>query len=261
MRNLLLLLFASTLLIACNNADNKTADAAKNTDLIQQNLKGKVQRLEESSSTIDSAGSSKPDSSSYINDFDEKGYQTSYVTNDINGKAKEEQAIEHYEGGQVKGFVTKNAQGKQTVKWEIAIDSNGKYSGAKVYDSSNKLTSIWKELAENEYGQVIKGTEYKEDGTLKSSFVNNYDSTHYIGGQSKDSSGKETFHSSITLNDKGDPSEESTTTVTKDTSKTEKFSYKYDSYDDKGNWTQRTSYNEKGKPVKVIKRTISYYKD
>ena len=60
---------------------------------------------------------------------------------------------------------------------------------------------------------------------------------------------------------KATPSEESTTTVTKDTSKTEKFSYKYDSYDDKGNWTQRTSYNEKGKPVKVIKRTISYYKD
>jgi len=261
MRNLLFLLSASTLLIACNNADKKTAEAAKNTDLIQQNLKGKVQRFEESSSTIDSAGASKPDSSSFINEFDEKGYQISYVTKDINGKTKEEQAIEHYEGGQVKGFVVKNAQGKQTMKWEIAIDSSGKYSGAKVYDSTGKLSSIWKELAENEYSQVIKGTEYKEDGSLKSSFVNNYENAHYTGGASKDSTGKETFRSSITLNDKGDPSEESTTTVTKDTAKTEKFTYKYDNYDDKGNWTQRTNYNEKGKPVKVIKRTITYYKD
>jgi len=261
MKKILFLLFVSTLFIACNNADKKTAEGAKNTDLIQQNLKGKVQRFEESSSTMDSTGASKPDSSSFINEFDEKGYQTSYVTKDINGKTKEEQAIEHYEGGQVKGFVTKNAQGKQTLKWEITIDSSGKYNGAKVYDSTGKLSSVWKELAENDYGQVTKGTEYKEDGALKSSFVNNYDNAHYIGGLSKDSTGKETFRSAITLNDKGDPSEESTTTVTKDASKTEKFTYKYDDYDDKGNWTQRTSYNEKGKPVKVIKRTITYNKD
>ena len=261
MKQLFFALIASTFFIACNNADNKTAEAAKNTDLIQQNLKGKVQRFEESSATIDSAGASKPDSSSFINVFDEKGYQTSYVTKDINGKTKEEQTIDHYEAGQVKGFVVKNAQGKQRMKWEITIDSNGKYSGAKVYDSTDKISSVWKELSENEYSQVIKGTEYKEDGSLKSSFVNNYDNAHYIGGVSKDSTGKETFRSSITLNDKGDASEESTTTVTKDTSKTEKFTYKYDNYDDKGNWIQRTTYNEKGKPIKVIKRTIAYYKD
>lgn len=261
MKKLLFLLSASAIFAACNNADKKTADAPKNTDLIQQNLKGKVQRLEESSSTIDSAGASKPDSASFINEFDEKGYQTSYVQKDINGKVKETQTITHYEGGQTKEVIVKNAEGKQTMKWEISIDSSGKYSGAKVYDSTGKLSSIWKELTENEYGEVTKGNEYKEDGSLKSSFTNNYDSGHYTGGMGKDSSGKETFHSSLTLNDKGDASEESRTTVMKDSTKTEKFTYKYDSYDDKGNWTQRTTYNEKGKPVKLTKRTVSYYRD
>lgn len=261
MKKLLFLLCASTLFIACNNADKKTADAAKNTDLIQQNLKGKVQRFEESSSTIDSTGTSKADSTSFANEFDEKGYQTSYVQKDINGKVKENQTITHYEGGQTKDVIIKNGEGKQTMKWEISIDSIGKYNGAKIYDSTGKVSSIWKALDENEYGQVIKGTEYKENGSLKSSFSSVYDGAHYTGGWGKDSAGKETFHSSITLNDKGDASEESTTTVTKDTSKTEKFTYKYDKYDDKGNWIQRTTYNEKGKPVKLTKRIVTYYKD
>jgi hypothetical protein len=261
MKKLLFLLSTSILFVACNNADKKTADAAKNTDLIQQNLKGKVQRFEESSSTIDSTGTSKADSTSFTNDFDEKGYQTSYVQKDITGKVKEDQAITHYEGGQTKEVIIKNGEGKQTMKWELTIDSSGKYSGAKVSDSAGKISSIWKDLSENEYSQVTKGTEYKEDGSLKSSFSSTYDGAHYTGGWSKDSTGKENYRSSITLNDKGDASEESRTTVTKDSAKTEKFTYKYDSYDDKGNWIQRTTYNEKGKPVKLTKRTVTYYKD
>jgi len=63
------------------------------------------------------------------------------------------------------------------------------------------------------------------------------------------------------LNDKSDPIEETTTTLEKGSTKTEKLTYKYDTYDDKGNWVQRTTYNEKGKPSKIVKRTITYYKD
>lgn len=37
--------------------------------------------------------------------------------------------------------------------------------------------------------------------------------------------------------------------------------YKYDSFDDKGNWTQRTQSDENGKPEKITKREITYYKD
>jgi len=262
MKKLLLLLSSAALFVGCNNENKKTAEASKNTDLIQQNLKGNVQQLEETSSTIDSTGASKADSASYVTGFDEKGYQISFVTKDINGKVKEDQTITHYEGGQAKDVIIKNGEGKQTSKWEIMIDSSGKYSSAKIYDSTGKVSSIWKDLSENEYSQVTKGTEYKEDGSVKSSFANNYDNNaHYLGGWGKDSSGKETYHSSITLNDKGDAAEESRTSVTKDSTKNEKFTYKYDSYDEKGNWTQRTTNDDKNKPVKITKRTFTYFKD
>lgn len=261
MKKILFLLLAAAVFTACSNEEKKTTDAPKNTSLITQNLKGKVQRYEVSSSTIDSTGASKADSTKYVNEFDEKGYQTSSVTKDLNDKVKQSQTFTHYEGGQVKGVVYKNSDGKQTMKWEMTIDSNGKYNGATVYDSAGKVSSIWKELKENEYGQVTAGTEYKENGSVKSSFANNYDKAIYTGGIVKDSSGKETLRNTIKLNDKGDASEQTRTTVTKDSTKTKKFTYKYDSYDEKGNWTQLTTFDEKGKPIKVTKRTFTYYKD
>ena len=120
-------------------------------------------------------------------------------------------------------------------------------------------------ITENEFGEVLTGTEYHPpDNTLKSSFVNNYDKMYYyIGGVGKDSTGKRNFSipTNVKLNDKGDPIEQTTTTVMKDSTKTETLTYKYDSSDDKGNWTQRTEYNEKGKPSKIVKRSYTFYND
>ena len=82
-----------------------------------------------------------------------------------------------------------------------------------------------------------------------------------VTGTVTDSTGKTSYTGSVKLNDKGDPIEETTTTPEKDSTKTEVVTYKYDATDDKGNWTQRTTYNDKGKATKVIKRTITYFKD
>src|ERR1041385_6859605 len=125
MKKLFLFLSAGVLIIACNNEKKAGEVTAKNTDLIQQNLKGKVQHFEETSSTIDSTGASKKDSVSNTQNFDEKGYQTTFITKNITGKIKEEQTVTHYDGGQTKDVTIKNGDGKQTMKWEITIDSSG----------------------------------------------------------------------------------------------------------------------------------------
>lgn len=259
MKKVLFLLLATSLFVACNNSEEQKTDVPKNTDILSQNLKGNVQSFDESSINIDSTGVSKPDSSSFTTTFDEKGYTTGYVVKDIDGKVKETQTITHYDGGQTKDVIVKNNDGKQTNRWEIKIDNTGKYTEARVYDSTDKLSSTWKDLAENEYGQVTKGTEYKTDGSVKGSFENMYDGPRNIGGVGKDSTGKETYRSTIKLNDKKDPAEQSSTTVTKDGTKDEKRTYTYDNYDEQGNWTQRTTMNEQGKPIKITKRTFVYY--
>ena len=136
-----------------------------------------------------------------------------------------------------------------------------KYMEAKVYDSTDMLSSIWRDLTQNEYDVVISGTEYKTDNKIKTSFVNTYKGPLFIGNISKDSSGKEVYRSEYKLDDKGFISESSSTEVMKDTTKTTRYTYKYDSFDEKGNWTQRTRFDDKGKAVKIQKRKITYYKD
>ncbi|MFI5134057.1 MAG: hypothetical protein ACHQEB_06960 [Chitinophagales bacterium] len=260
MKKLLLLLSAGVLLIACNN--EKKTEGPKNTDLISQNLKGKVQHTEEMEYAVDSTGKmGAMDSIINTQDFNEKGYQSGFASKNSKGETKSAGMLTQYDNGATKSVESKT-KGVTSFRMEIGIDSNGKYNSAKSFDSSGKMTSYYKDLTENEYGEVLTGTEYHMDNTLKSSFVNSYDKDgHNIGGVGKDSTGKETFHSVIKLNDKGDPIEQTTTTVMKDSTKTETVTYKYDSYDDQGNWTQRTEYNDKGKATKIVKHSYTYYKD
>lgn len=255
------LLLAVTIFAACNNEEEKAAEDPKNTHLITQNLKGAVQHYEVSTSWIDSTGAAKSDSSISIYEIDEKGYTTSYTTKDLAGTLKGEQTFSYYEAGQLKEIFVKNGEGKQIRKWELSVDSSGMHNGAKVYDSAGKITSVWKNVKENEYGQAISGSEYNEDGSFKYYFEGKYDKANLVGEMGKDSTGTEHYRSTITLNDKGDASGITRWTKTKDSSVTEKFTYKYDSYDEKGNWTQMTTYNEKNKPTEVTKRTFTYYKD
>jgi len=261
MKKLLLFFAGSGFLVACNNsAEVKLASMAKNTDVIQQNLKGKVQEFTETSFTVDSAGHSKVDSVVGINSFDEKGYQSKYVTKDSSEKIHTEQSLSHDERGNMTELTTMT-NGKQTFKLTTEIDKDGKYSGGKSYDSTGKQDSYYTDLSTNENGIVYAGKQHFVDGRIKATWDNKYDGAIYVSGSSTDSTGKVSYTGSVKVNDKGDPIEETSTTRQKDSTKTEKMTYQYDGYDDKGNWLQRTTYNEKGKPTRIVKRSFTYYKD
>jgi hypothetical protein len=257
MKKFFLALSAGVFFIACNN--EKKADSPKNTDLIQQNLKGKLQQFEETSYTIDSAGNSKMDSSINITDFDEKGYQTKYINKDLSGKITMEQTITRYDNGAAKEIVNMK-DGKQTFKLTIDIDKDGKYSAAKTYDSTGKQDSHYTDIKENEYGIVYAAFRHFTNGKTES-FDLKYDGPNFVGGVATDSLGRTSYSGVVTLNDKGDPIKDSSMTLVKDSTKRETITYKYDSYDDKANWTQRTTFDDKGKQTKTVKRKYTYYKE
>ncbi|MEP6616071.1 MAG: hypothetical protein ABJA57_05800 [Ginsengibacter sp.] len=259
MKKLLFLFSAGMILFACNTSST-TESSARNTDLFQQNLKGKVQSYTEQAYTVDSTGKSVKDSVMNVTELDEKGYSIKAETKDSTGKVKEETMLTRYEGGTPKEITTKT-NGKQTKKFVIDLDSNKKFGLVKVYDSTEKMTSYYKEITQDEYENVLGATEYTPENKFKSSFAQTYTNGLYAGTVGKDSSGKESYRSTYKMDDKGNWIEGSETNVMKDTTKTTVSTYKYDSLDDKGNWTQRTQYNDKNKPVKIIKRTFTYYKD
>jgi hypothetical protein len=238
-----------------------SAESARNTDLLQMNLKGSVQSFTETSYAVDSSGKmGKVDSIFTENDFDKKGYLTDVDQKDQAGKVHTKQNFTRFDNGAVKEFNTIK-DGRQNSRLVTELDKDGKYIGGKTYDSTGRQDSYYKDLATNEYGIVYAGKQYTMANKLKGTFDMKYEKANFVGGTATDSTGKTSYQGSIKLNDKGDPIEETSTTLQKDSTRTEKMTYKYDTYDDAGNWTQRTTYNEKGKPGKVVKRTYSYYKD
>ena len=191
--------------------------------------------------------------------YDEKGYGTAYISNNKAGTDKEESVMTHDDKGLFTSQkTTKN--GKPLSMVSVKVD-NGKYSSAQSFDSTNKMDFYFADLTSNDYDRLTGFKQYKPDSTLKMSMTNTYDKLFLKGQSAKDSAGKETYSSVLKLDDKNNLIESNTREVTKDSTTNKTTKYRYDSFDDKGNWTQRTEMDGNGKPVKIVKRTITYYKD
>jgi len=262
MTKLLLFVSLSFLIYSCNNqgAQHVSADSPKNTDLIQMNLKGSVQSMTESSYTADSLGKTdKVDSITTEFFFDDGGYLQKQTSKDQTGAITEELNFTRNEKGTLTEF-TNVKKGKLWSRLVTDIAEDGlTYTGGRTFDSTGKQDSYYGDLKTNEYGIVYAGKQYKLDSTIKNEWEMKFDKANFVGGISKDSTGKESYNGSVNLNDKRDAASETSTTRDKDSTKTESFTYTYDKYDDKGNWLQRTAVKD-GKTSKILKREFIYFK-
>ena len=259
MKKIVFLLTASLIAFSC--ADSKKG-APKNTDLLVDNLSGKVEQTSEITYTTDSTGKTLEQDSCCVvtTRYDEKGYGSSYMSENKAGTDKQQTIYSHDDKGSVTSLKsTKN--GKPLSMISIRFDKDGKYSGAQSYDSTNKMDSYYTDIQSNEYGQLTSFKQYNPDSTLKMSMTSTFDKQFFTGNTIKDSSGKETYSSKVKLDERNNLIERTTKTVTKDSTINKTARFRYDSFDDKKNWTQRTEMDEKGQPVKITKRTIIYYKE
>lgn len=254
-------MLAGTILVSCKDSKKETTAVVKNNDWTSQNLKGMVKSTEQTTYTPDSAGKTGEMDSCCIvtEEYDDKGYTTSSTRKDSKGNNGETTTMTRYEKGQMKA-VTYSKSGKNTGGMEIDIDKDGKYSGARELDSAGKLLFYYTGITEDEYGAVTSGTRHKPDSSVFGTFKNEYKNGIQVGNSYTDSSGKEMSSSKSELNDKGDVVKTTETNAGKDSTTTTVTTYTYDSWDEQGNWTQRTTYNDKGKATKVTKRTLTYYK-
>jgi hypothetical protein len=254
------------LMTACNQ--NQSASSVSNaaTDVSSENLKGNVTQVETASYIIDSTGKTGPLDEKTIEKFDSSGYTVSFVSMNAKDSIKFQTKYQHTATGFLTDMQSTGAKDEKKFSMVIDYDSTGKYKLAKSYDSTGKMDVYYTDITSNNLGMVTGAKGYHPDSTLKLTFSNDYDSVYFLGNNSKDSVGKETYASKVKLNDKKDMAEFNETTVTTDP-KTKKDStthkvttYTYDGLDSNGNWTQQTSLNEKGKPVKIVKRIITYKK-
>jgi hypothetical protein len=254
MKKILLFFIVLVSFIACKNNQIR-----KNTGIIQQNLKGQVQTLTEITTNLDSTGNAKSDSTIKISEFNSGGYNTTVTLKDSSGKIIQIQTLVLNSDGTV-NEMKKSKDGKQIYRFTAEVDKSGNYISGKSYDSTNNQDGYMADLKTNEYGIIYSGKEYFMNGKIKNSWDAKYEGPNYVGYTAIDSVGK-TSNGTAKLNEKGDAIKENYTYYEKDSAITKNYSYKYDSYDDKGNWTQRSTYDEKEKKESVVKRVFAYYKD
>jgi hypothetical protein len=256
------ILFACFFMLACNNEGNKSAESKVTfSDLVAENLKGDISSIEETPFQTDSTGKAGAMDSCCIavTEYDENGNVVKYNTKDSKGTLKEEGEITRYENGMWKG--QKNMKdGKTNNSIETSMDDKGNYTGALAYDSTGKLEFYYTGLSQNEQGQITGWKQYDKDSVFRAEGANTFDKYKQLSYTMKDSVGKVKNSGATKYNDKGEQVENSNTNVTKDSTVTTVTKYTYETYDDMGNWTQRTTYNDKGKATKITKRVYTYRK-
>jgi len=253
MKKLLLCILVSASLTACTNKQTPN-----NTSLIQQNLKGKVQTISEITINFDSTGNEKSDSTIKISDFNSDGYITTITSKDSSGSITEIQTIALNTNGTV-SEVKKSKDGKQISRFKTELDKDGNYTGGKSYDSANNQDGYVTDFKTNEYGILYSGKEHLMNGKIKNSWDAKFEGPNFIGYNATDSVGRNS-NGTVKLNEKGDAINEIYNYYENDKAVTKNYNHTYDSYDNKGNWTQRSTF-EQDKKTTIVKRVFTYYKD
>jgi hypothetical protein len=260
MKRIVIIATGLFLLAACNNSNEKKV---KYSDLANDHVKGNVQTIEDSPYQVDSTGKAGTMDSCCIDvtQYDENGNAIKFTSRDSKGTVKNESVFTRHESGLWTGSTDTKDGGKPTGSMKVTVDDKGQYTIAQSFDSAGKPDRRYTGITQNEYGQVLGWKEYDKDSVFRQSGESKYDKGLFAGFTAKDSLGKVKSTSSAKYNDKGEQTEFSNTTITRDSTTTKVTKYTYDAHDDMGNWTQRTEWNEKGKATKIIKRVYNYRKE
>jgi len=257
-----LIIMAGLFVLACNNEKDKEADKKVIfSELASQNLKGDISSIEESPYKTDSTGKiGEMDSCCIsVSEYDENGNGTKSVSKDSKGTITSESVMTHHPNGLFKSM-TNIEKGKNRGGFETEMDDKGNYTVAREIDSNGKGGIYYTNIKLNEVGEVIGWKQYNKDSVFTGEGEAKYDKHMQLSFTFKDSVGVVKNSSSTKYNDKGEQTESSNTNTTKDTTTTHVTKFTYDSHDDMGNWTQRTTWNDKGKATGVAKRSYTYRK-
>lgn len=256
------IIFLSAIITFSFSCNEKKQELPKNSDLLSDNLKGKVEQTVTTNYRVDGTGKiGDQDSCCVVTvKYDKKGYLTEYTSSNKAGTDVDKETMTRYANGAMKD-IKNSKNGNQTFAVSLKVDNDGKYISAEQLDSSNKLKYYFNEITQNDYGQLTGMKKYNADSTFGGTMADNYDKSKFTSGESKDSSGKVIQSSVSKYDDKNNIIESDVKNVVKDSTINRVTKYKYDSFDDQGNWTQRTETNGNGKLLKIIKREITYYND
>lgn len=261
MKNLLSIILTATLIFACGESMQEAATViAKDSSWAIRNLQGMVQSIEETTFSADENGTiGEMDSCCIETDvFNEQGYRVSFSEKDSKGNDGRNGVTERREDGQ---FISaKNYKnGKQIWSRTVTFDAEGNALYTMDADSSGQNTYYYSDIKENEDGLLMGGKMHKADSTFMGNWSRKYTNGIRTGSGWENVDGIEMNDYTGELNEKGFVEKMTVVKKDKEGSTTEVRTFTYDSFDDAGNWTQRSRYDD-GKLAKVQKRKYTYFK-
>jgi hypothetical protein len=262
MKNVLIIM-AGLFVLACNNQKSKEGETkVKYSDLKNDHLSGDVLSIEESPYQVDSLGKIGSMDSCCIDfvEYDGNGNVIKFTSKDSKGTVKNQSVYTRHESGLWTGSTDTKEGGKPTGSMKVGVDDKGHYTIAEAFDSTGKLDVYYTDTKQNDFGQILAWKQFDKDSVFRMEGAATYDKSLQTAFVMKDSVGKMKSSSSYKYNEKGEQTEVTNTNVTKDSTTTKVTKYTYDSHDEKGNWTQRTAWDEKGKATKITKRVYTYGK-
>jgi hypothetical protein len=250
------LLAGMFLMASCNQQDSSKT---KYSELRAGNLNGDIERIVETPYQVDDTGAPTTMDSCCISitEYDENGNSIKNTEKESNENVKSEAVFTRHENGLFASNV-ESENGKIKNSFKLSFDESGKWKFGEAFDSSGKMEFYYDGISQNEYGQVASWVQHKPDSSLGVSAMLKYDKNLMTEMTTKDSSGKVNYTSVAKYDDKGQQVEVTNTTIGKDSTTVKVITYSYDTHDDQGNWTQRTTYDENGKATKVVKREYTY---
>ena len=263
MKKISILLSGIFLLAACNSGEKTSSSGTKMvlSDIASENLKGDISSYEDTPYKTDSSGKIGEMDSCCITttEYDENGNGIKNISKDSKGDGKSETVMTRNANGSFKSAAN-TEKGKSTGGFDTKIDDKGNYTWAGEIDSNGKSGIYYTNITQTENGLVTGWKQYDKDSVFRQSGENVYENNLQMSFTLKDSTGKTKSTTTNKYNDKNELIEVSNTNITKDSTTTKVTKYTYDAHDEMGNWTQRTTWDDKGKATAITKRKYTYRK-
>ena len=223
------------------------------------NLKGQILSIEQTRHTPNPLNNELRQDSCCVfkMEYDEAGNLLKRASFTTQGILNDMVSCTYHPNGLLKEQTFSNKDNKITYRELFDIDANGNYVGGKMYNEAGELHRNVKVEGQNAFGQWTKVILYTASGALYRTETYTYDGNKPISTLWTDQDGKVIRDDQTRYDQNGEPTYTKMINTRFPMANGETFQ-RTDTYDQYGNWTQRSILDTTGKVSRVIKRQYTY---
>lgn len=236
----------------------KKTSLQRYSSLKADNLKGQILSIEQTRYTPGPLNNElRPDSCCVFKMEYDNGNLVKRTSATTQGILNDFVSLTYHPNGLLKEQTFYNKDNKITYREVFDIDADGNYSGGQLYNEAGELHRNVKIEGQNAFGQWTKVILYTASGALYRTEEYTYEGNKLLSTLWTDQDGKVIRDDLTRYDQNGEPEYTKMINTRFPAANGETFQ-RTDTYDQYGNWTQRSILDANGKVSRVIKRNYIY---